>query len=761
MAESARILVVEDERIVAQALRRCLQSLGYDVVALATTGEDALIKVEQLKPDLVLLDIQLEGKMDGIESASRIRKQFGIPVVYLTAYSNPEVLERAKVTEPYGYVLKPYEDRELQVVLEIALYKHRMERKLEARERWFAATLKSIGDGVVATDDQRRITFMNTIAEQLTGWRLEEAKGSALSDVFKLIHEETRQPAEAPLRKAIEQNRAVPMANHMMLVAKDGSERPVEDCATPIADDNGAALGGVMVFRDVTERKQAQAASLKLAAIVNNSHDAIIGESLEGTITSWNGGAERLFGYAAQEILGSPSSRLFPPERSQEIQTIAMRVKAGDHVPAHETVRRRNDGKDVDVMLSTSPIKNAEGAVVGAASIVQDLAHVKKLEQQYLQAQKMEAIGRLAGGVAHDFNNLLTVIIGYCQILLRGSPDAEKVREFVEQIAKAGEKAADLTQQLLVYSRKQIRQPKVVDLNDVLQSSVKMLRRLIGEDLELAVSPGTGLHHVRADPSQMEQIIMNLAVNARDAMTTGGKLTIQTSTAQITGGAESDPFEIPPGTYVLLQVSDTGCGMDEETQAHIFEPFFTTKAIGKGTGLGLATVYGIVKQCGGYIKVDSKLGQGTSFAIHLPSVELASLQGELSQDQPQAPLGSETILLVEDEDAVRALSHLMLRQCGYKVLVASNGKEALELAASYEGSIDLLLTDVVMPILGGRLLAESLKQTRENIRVLYLSGYEDDAVSSGTFGPKVEFLTKPFTISILAQKVREVLNKSS
>jgi two-component system cell cycle sensor histidine kinase/response regulator CckA len=383
----------------------------------------------------------------------------------------------------------------------------------------------------------------------------------------------------------------------------------------------------------------------------------------------------------------------------------------------------------------------------------------RQLEEQFRQAQKMEAIGRLAGGVAHDFNNMLGAMIGYCDLLMHQIGDDEPSREYLQEIMKAGDRAATLTRQLLLFSRKEVTSPQVLDLNEAVVGTQKMLARLIGEDVELLTVCDPELGRVKADPGQIEQAVLNLVVNARDAMSLGGRLTIETRNMDVEAAHSRSHVGVPPGSYVSLDVADTGCGMDAETQARIFEPFFTTKEQGKGTGLGLATVYGIVQQSGGHITVDSQLGQGTRFRIYLPRT------GDAARAKPEpacavAPrCGAETVLVVEDEEIVRRLVRQLLSSQGYTVLEAERGAAALRLCAEYEPPIDLLLTDVVMPEMSGRELAEHMALVRPTTKVLYMSGYTDDAVvRHGVLDADIAFIRKPFTSAALTQKMRAVLD---
>ena len=388
-----------------------------------------------------------------------------------------------------------------------------------------------------------------------------------------------------------------------------------------------------------------------------------------------------------------------------------------------------------------------------------DVTERRRLEEQYRQAQKMEAVGRLAAGVAHDFNNLLMAITGYSELLLARLGERDPLRRYVEEVKKAGDRAASLTRQLLTFSRQQVLELRVLDLNSVVANVDKMLRRVIGEDIELVAILGADLAPVKADPGQLEQVILNLAVNSRDAMPQGGKLTIETSSVELAEASSHRHGELSPGKYVVLAVSDSGCGMDSETQAHIFEPFFTTKEQGKGTGLGLAMVYGIVKQSGGSVWVYSEVGQGTTFKVYLPQVNEKVTAQVPRPPQPVLTRGWETILLVEDEEPVRSLVRSVLEASGYAVLEARHGEDALVVSEQHKGPIQLLVTDVVMPEMSGPELAEHLAPFHREMKVLYMSGYTEGSIQHhGRLGLGTAYLPKPFTPETLVRKVREVLN---
>jgi len=548
-------------------------------------------------------------------------------------------------------------------------------------------------------------------------------------------------------------------------VRKDGTTLVAEYTTRPILHAGRSAR--ITALNDVTARLEAEQTSALLAAIVESSNDAILSERLGGRINSWNRAAEQLFGYSAAEAIGKPSALIMPADRLHEQEALLARVEVGERVEHYETVRRRRDGAELAVSLSLAPIRDTNGRVVGASTSARDLSEqrataeaLKRTEEQLRQAQKMEAVGRLAGGVAHDFNNLLSVILSYSDLIGSELSSTDPSSRDVAEIRKAALSAADLTRQLLVFSRQQIITPQVLDLNDIVVVMDKMLRRILGEDVDLVTRLARHSTRVLADPSNIEQMIMNLALNARDAMPRGGKLTIETGTVELDERYAAEHLGAKPGPHVLLAVSDTGTGMQPEIQARIFEPFFTTKAVGKGTGLGLSIVFGIAQRAGGSVWVYSEPGRGTTFKVYLPRSEAEVEAGSASR-VPIALHGGETILLAEDQEQVRAVAHSILRRHGYHAIVAQNAGEALLLCEAHTGPIHLLLTDVVMPHLSGADLAKRIAVTRPETKVLFMSGYTDDSVvRHGVLEDGVAFLQKPFTPESLARKVREVLDGS-
>jgi len=550
--------------------------------------------------------------------------------------------------------------------------------------------------------------------------------------------------------------------SHYRFLHKDGAYRWVRDEQRLIRNHKEEPVEIVGAWVDVTRQRQADEALLEanqaLKSLVQTSPLAIVALDLQGDVKSWNAAAERIFGWAEGAVIGRRSP-IIPEDRLEEFQKFLDLTRRGETFTEFETVRLKEDGSDIEVSVSAAPLIDGNGNVHGSVEVIADITGRKLLEEQFRQSQKMEAIGRLAGGVAHDFNNLLTAIIGYSQMVLARLRPEDPMRKDIGEIEKAGHRAAGLTSQLLAFSRRQVIQLKVLDLNAVVVEVSKLLNRLIGEDIQLKTSlnPETGF--VKADRGQIEQIIVNLAVNARDAMPGGGCLRVELSNIDLDDAYAAEHVDASAGPYVMLAISDDGCGMDKQTLLQVFEPFFTTKEQGKGTGLGLSTVFGIVKQSGGHIGLSSEPGKGTSFKVYLPRLEEAVSRRESGALQVECPVGSETILLVEDEEAVRRLTHDVLEASGYTVLDACDGVEARHLCVKHEDPIHLLLTDVVMLGPSGREVAEDLAPLRPDMKVLYMSGYLDDAIGyHGVLDEDLPFLPKPFTRQALLGKVREVLD---
>jgi PAS domain S-box-containing protein len=628
------VVAVEDERLVARDLQLRLNDLGFEVPALATSADEAVEVVNEVRPNVVLMDIRLEGGRDGIEAARIVREHFDIPVIFVTAHADAETLKRARDTAPFGYILKPFDDRELQAAIEIAIYKHDTERRLR--------------------EAQERLRQAQRVA-QLGNWEQELSTAD--------IH-------------------LSPEACEIMGVSRDAGERmSAEEFFEVVHPEDRLA---------VREAFQASAMESKSLRIEHR------------LVTAW--GVDKFLRQFGE-------------------------LQRGRH--------------------------GMGGRLLGT---VQDITEYKQLEEKLRRAQKLEAIGQLAGGVAHDFNNLLVVIRGYTDMILSDLGPEDPLVSQLREVMLAADRATALTRQLLAFSCRQVMRPHVLNLNELINNIERMLRRILVETIELRKDLAPSWP-VKVDPGQIEQIIVNLVVNARDAMPKGGVLTIGTANADLSGREIQTSADLKPGRYVCLSVSDNGTGIPPEIKDRLFEPFFSTKPVGQGTGLGLSTVYGIAKQHGGDVSVQSEAGRGSVFRVYLPATDQpqeAALEDELLQSLYR---GTENILLAEDDESVRKLALRVLERLGYTVVAARSGRDALEAGRAPGKKFDLLLTDVVMPEMGGQELAEKISAFQPGIRVVFMSGYPRRPTSdAGVSGGDLQFLEKPFSAEELGRRIREALD---
>jgi PAS domain S-box-containing protein len=705
MTGQPTILVAEDSPTQAERLRLLLEEEGYRV-ELTRSGAEALARTRAHPPDLIISDV-LMPQMDGYAFCTAVKASEAtrrIPFILFTERNGPADIIEGLLRGADNFIPKSSPD---------AYLLERVRRIFEQLEHRGGAQLSvnilvRVGDREVSVSADKQQMFELLLASIEESGRIYQD----LKDAQQLL------------------------------------ERHAHDLEAEVEKRT----------REVRETRE------RFRLLLDSTAEAIYGLDLEGRCTFCNPACVRLLGHDGPEALvGRPMHALIHHHRPdgtahpEEECPILVGLRSGAEVHVAEDVFWRADGASVPVEYWSYPMRR-DGALVGAVVTFLDITGKKRLEAQLLQSQRMESVGRLAGGVAHDFNNLLTVITGYGELLMRDLEPGHPGLARVEQIGKAAERAATLTRQLLAFSRKQVLEPRVLDLEAVVADVEQMLRRLIGEDVQFVTVSGGGLGRVRADPGQIEQVIVNLAVNARDAMPKGGKLILETRNVELDESYVRHRPDARLGRHVVLAVSDTGQGMSAETLAHAFEPFFTTKEAGKGTGLGLATVYGIVRQSGGHVTIYSEPGRGTTCKVYLPRVGEEHDDDAAAAPAGAASGGTETILLVEDEAPVRALAREILESAGYQVLEGATPEEALALASSHAGPIHLLLSDVILPRLSGRRLAEALRFSRPETRVLFTSGYTDDAISHhGILEPGVHFLQKPFTGDALLRKVREVL----
>ncbi|MFH0784395.1 MAG: ATP-binding protein [Pseudomonadota bacterium] len=647
------------------------------------------------------------------------------------------------------------------------------ESLLRANVERHSVTLKAIGDAVIAADARGIVELLNPVAELLTGWTGGEAEGKPLEEIFCIINEETREKVESPVGKVLREGVVVGLANHTILVARDGTERCIADSGAPIRDADGTITGVVLVFRDQTAEYAAQKDLAKseerLQLALNATSEALWDWDLPSGVVYRSPHYDKLVACKPEEDQSDFEffkNTVHPDDLSHVLETIE-KHKKGMHAAIEVDCRLASYSEDTRWLRIKGGVvsRAADGAPLRMVGTLSDITEQKqnaetraKLERQVQQLQRIEAIGQLAGGVAHDFNNMLGIILGHAELAMAEIDQTQPTFAHLREIQDAAKRSADITRQLLAFARKQTITPREIDLNATIAGMLKMLRRLIGEDIDLAWMPGFELWQVKVDPSQVDQILANLCVNARDAISGVGKITVETENRTFDEDYCRNYPDVVPGEYVMLSVSDTGVGMSKETMAHIFEPFFTTKVVGEGTGLGLATVFGAIKQNNGFINVYSEPGQGTTFRIYLPRFVNSSEKVRAEQESKLAVGGNEIILLVEDERKNLEMISAMLEKLGYSVIAASGPREAIQLMEEITTDINLLITDVIMPEMNGWDLAERLLFSQLGMKCLFMSGYTADIISKqGVLAEGVNFIQKPFSKNELATKIREVL----
>ena len=906
MNKITKILIVDDETIVAMDLKATLNHLGYTVCGMVPSGEDALVEITKQHPNLVLMDIVLQGELSGIETAQIVKDRFDIPVVYLTSHTDEATLDQAKVTGPYGYLVKPFESKELKTTIELALYKHHTEKELRESEAWFSTTFRSIGDGVIVTDNQGMITFLNPYSVMLTGYAMDEAMGKPLDDVFIIQNERDSQRITGLVQHALATGESTEIIDTAVLVSRDGREVPVDISSSPVKGGGSSVTGVVLVFHDTLDRKLTEEAlresEERYRSIFEESRDAIYivtrnghfvianqsfmdlfgytreeviqrhitdlfldkaewrqfqtdveakgavrdyavtmqdqhGAKLECLLTAsirispdskilgYQGiirdmteknRAERasreseqryrllaenvmdviwilntdlrftyvtpsvtpLLGYPVDEFLGLHLQRLCDAEIFQEVLSQFGPVLSSEHAAldkngADRTLEiplRHKSGERIWIDVSFTDLLDDDNVKIGILGVVHDISRRKaaevdkeRIHAQLLQAQKMEAVGLLAGGVAHDFNNLLTVIQGNTDLAMMSLNKEDMLYADLQEIHKASQRAAELTSQLLLFSRKQPMRLVSININRVVEDLLKMLHRLIGEDVGVHTELASDLELIQADRGSLEQVVMNLAVNARDAMPNGGEFIIRTQNVVLDNEAVRAMTEGRPGRFVVLSLSDTGVGMEESTLERIFEPFFSTKGRGQGTGLGLSVVYGIVKQHQGWIDVKSRVGAGSAFHIYFPVQTGSRAMASDAPDEVADHRGQgEFILVIEDESGVRHLTTKALTEHGYRVISAKNAAEARSLFTQERFRLDMVVSDVVLPDGTGVELVGEFRAVEPELPVLLCSGYTDQKSQWETIQEKgYPFLQKPFNISDLLRKVQHFVHKAN
>jgi two-component system cell cycle sensor histidine kinase/response regulator CckA len=787
MDNPVHILLVEDEAAHAELVRRAFES-RRDRVRLEVVGTLAEARTyladQPSPPDLIISDWRLPDG-EGMELLPPEGDHPVTPIIIMTSYGNERVAVEALKAGALDYVVKSEAAlvdmphiaeraiREWNILAEQA----RMQNELRESERRFRTIIEQSSEGFALVDEQGKLTEWNEAQEQIWGLKHDEVIGLPMWDVLLSVTSPDRRTPEhcehlkTMILDALQTGQST-MFNKLIeaqVYRPDGERRFIQQAIFLIRMDGGFRLASLT--RDITEYKRAekerelllahiQEQAQRVRQIVDTVPEGVLLLDARRYIAMANPlGEEDLailahasVGEALSHLGGCPVNELLTPHPKGLWHEVAAAGRTWQVI-----------ARPIASDSAPPQAGKLESETDGWVLVVRDVTQEREIQHRIQRQEQLAAVGQLAAGIAHDFNNLLTAINGFTELAQLKLPPGDPANEPLDKVLQSGRRAANLVRQLLTFARRQVIEPKVLELNDVVVNIDKMLQRIIGEDVELKTSLAPGLWPVKVDPTQIEQVIVNLAINARDAMPTGGQLTIETANAALDKEYVADQAEAQPGEYVLLAVSDNGIGMTEEVQAHIFEPFFTTKDQGKGTGLGLATVFGIVKQSGGHIWVHSKKGTGTTFKIYLPRADDRALPPLTSPEAArQLSIGDETILLVEDDPQVRDLARHVLQEQGYTLLVARDGLEALQMAALYAGPIHLLATDVVMPGMSGKSLAAQLAQTHAGLKILFMSGYTDDAIAHhGILSPGTTFLQKPFSPADLARKVRRVLDTPS
>ncbi|WP_051305612.1 hybrid sensor histidine kinase/response regulator [Desulfogranum mediterraneum] len=763
--EKIKILIVEDNPIVAEDLRVKLLNLGYGVTATATSGEQALQSVVEERPDIALMDIRLGSGMSGIDTALKLKEEYQLSVIYLTAHADDDTIARAKLTEPYGYIIKPFDDNELKSVIELALYKQQSDRRLRESNQWFKTTLNSLGDGVVATDMAGQITFINPVAVQLTGWPAAEAVGRPLEEVFEIIDEQTRKPQQNPASQVIDGAQVDGLASHSLLISREGREFPIKKSGAPIILGDREVLGAVLVFQDDSEAREAErnilAQKQKAEQYLDLATVIFIGLDHKGRVTLANQKACTLLGVEEDEVCGLDWLEHFVPESHQEeVSRVLQQLLAGDLASCeyYENPILTKAGEQRQIAWRNTCLTDGENAIVGLLSAGEDITEKVQLQSRLQQAQKMEAIGTLAGGIAHDFNNILSSVLGFADLSLDLVAKDSVLEDYLQEIRSAGLRAKDVVRQILSFARQADETIKPVRVDGVAREALRLLRASIPSSIQIRESVNS-VSSVMGAASQLHQILMNLCTNAAQAMEErGGILEVLLDDISVEYGSVRSGLPLNAGQYVKIQVADTGVGIPQEQLSAIFEPYFTTKPPGEGTGMGLAVVHGIVEGYGGRMSVESTLGLGTIFSIYLPAAEESGSQRQV-ESEPLAQ-GKERILFVDDEPNICTISERMLTGLGYAVTTCVSSSQALALVTAEPLSFDLVISDLTMPEYTGDRLAWRIREIRPDIPVILSTGYSKIVQGEEFAKLGVQAIVyKPLGKAELARTVRRVLDE--
>ncbi len=764
---TARILIVEDESIIAMDMKNTLAGLNYEVIGIAVSGEEAIRQAAELRPDLLIMDISLGGEIDGIDAVNEIRKSQDIPAVYLTSHSNRVTFERAIQTQPHGYLVKPVGRNDLYSSIETALNRHRLEKKLRESEERFRCIVENSHEGILILDDSHRFLYLNDELCRILGYPYEQIIGH---DFRKFVDEESGElVADRYARR--QKGMPVPEQYEFSVLRKSGEKRRIEIISTIIKNTDGEVqtISRLLDITDLKRHEQAlRESERKYRSIIENIEEGYFEVDLKGDLVFVNESLCKMAGVPKDRLIGLNNRDYTSPQTARKMYRIFTEIyKTGRPANVSDYEVARPDGTMLVLELSSSLIRGGQGEPVGFRGIIRDTTARRQVQDekermriQLLQAQKMESIGTLAGGIAHDFNNLLTSILGSVELAM-GEIGGQQphLKDCLNQIRDSSLRAADLTAQLLTFSRKKKMNFMPVDINSLISNLLKMITRLINENISVKCDLSPGLHAARADASSLEQVILNLVINARDAMPEGGTLEIATGNMRCDDVTQVLNHRLRNGDFIRITVSDTGTGMDQETIGKIFDPFFTTKPIGKGTGLGMSISFGIIDQHGGWIDVQSVPGKGSSFCVYIP----AHPHSEEITIEPHGATenfrgNGERLLVVEDQAEVLSVTRRALEMNGYVIRTASSCEEAIEIFHREQGNFSLIMTDIMLPDRSGFALAETLLSERPDLKLLFSSGYSgyETALSESGSG-RYHYLPKPYSLFDLLKKIREAM----
>jgi len=746
--EKKKIIIVEDESVIAKDIQKTLEFLGYEIPTIFSSGEEFLSKVDEIKPDLVLMDIMLDGKLTGIDTAKELNIDHSIPVIFLTAHAEKNKIEEAKKAGPYGYLIKPYNDKELETTIEITLYKHGIYQKLLESEKRYKSILQNSHHGIIITNLDGNILFHNDRSKKIFHDYFPENKNpknirSIFSDddwakFYDNLFTENQSTLTSIIDIHTKNNNVLKMETNVNLIKIENE------------------INIVFQINDLTDQYNSYKHMKMLTTAMRSIDECLYITDENNIIVYINNTFTKKLGYSFEEIYGTDIFesifQKIPDDRLNEIKTRIMNNNWSGEI---ELISKEKNLSPFFVTISL--VNDVNKYTVG---ILRDISHERSLKKQVNQVQRLESIGKLAGGIAHDFNNLLSIINGYSELILAKAPREFEFYDFIKEIHGAGVRASNLTRQLLLFSKKESGDIEKFNQNDVITGLSKMLERVIGENIKLTLELDDELFDNLIDKGQFEQILMNLSVNARDALNqikiAKKEITIRTENIYFDDVFVDHHVDTKIGYYTKLTVLDNGTGIPKDIQDKIFDPFFSTKGIDEGTGLGLSTVYGIVKKFDGIISIHSETGIGTEFHIYLPKCDESYKRKPLLQTQLKK--GKGTILIVEDSQPLLRVSKEMIKTLGYNTLSAETAEEAFEIAKRYGNEIDLLFTDLILSEYDGQMVYDELKMHNPLLKVLYTSGYDDDFLRSCNLNiPKKYFVRKPFDRNIISEMLAELM----